>query len=86
MISGVAAGEPYTTRILLRCPADPTKFSGVAVEEPSHIWVRRFLTQQAKATKRGERCTNNNFHAVWHKWLESDQPMADAKWARMAGS
>ncbi|KAJ4256160.1 hypothetical protein NW762_009237 [Fusarium torreyae] len=38
MISGVAAGEPYCTRLLLRCPEDPERFSGFAVEEPSHLW------------------------------------------------
>ncbi|KAH6900812.1 hypothetical protein B0T10DRAFT_525433 [Thelonectria olida] len=38
LISGVAAGESYCTRILLRCPADATKFTGFVVEEPSHLW------------------------------------------------
>jgi hypothetical protein len=37
LISGVATGESYCTRLLLRCPADPTRFSGFAVEEPSHL-------------------------------------------------
>ncbi|EXA33653.1 hypothetical protein FOQG_15457 [Fusarium oxysporum f. sp. raphani 54005] len=38
MISGFAAGEPYCTRLLLRCPKDPERFTGFAVEEPSHLW------------------------------------------------
>ena len=38
MISGIAAGESYCTRILLRCPADAKKFTGFVVEEPSHLW------------------------------------------------
>lgn len=38
LISGVAAGEPYCTRLLLRCPEDPVSFSGFVVEEPSHLW------------------------------------------------
>lgn len=38
LINGVAAGESYCTRLLLRCPADSTYFSGLVVEEPSHLW------------------------------------------------
>lgn len=38
LISGVAAGESYCTRLLLRCPEDPASFSGFVVEEPSHLW------------------------------------------------
>lgn len=38
LMSGVAAGESYCTRLLLRCPADVTKFTGFVVEEPSHLW------------------------------------------------
>ncbi|KAF4437148.1 signal peptide-containing protein [Fusarium austroafricanum] len=38
MISGIAAGESYCTRILLRCPADIKNFTGFVVEEPSHLW------------------------------------------------
>lgn len=35
-VSGTAAGQPYTTRILVRQPADPSRFSGVVVAEPMH--------------------------------------------------
>jgi hypothetical protein len=38
LISGIAHGEPYCTRLLLRRPADLNKFSGFVVEEPSHLW------------------------------------------------
>lgn len=38
LISGMAAGESYCTRLLLRCPADPSNFTGFVVEEPSHLW------------------------------------------------
>jgi hypothetical protein len=38
LIKGTAAGHPYCTRLLLRCPEDPSRFSGFAVEEPSHLW------------------------------------------------
>ena len=32
-ISGTTAGKPYTTRILVRRPADPSQFSGIVVAE-----------------------------------------------------
>ena len=35
-VSGTAAGEPYTTRILVRRPEDPSRFSGIVVAEPMH--------------------------------------------------
>ena len=35
-VSGVAAGQPYKTRLLLRKPPHPEKFSGVLVGEPTH--------------------------------------------------
>lgn len=38
LISGVAHGESFCTRLLLRRPADISKFSGFVVEEPSHLW------------------------------------------------
>ena len=46
-ISGIAQGQPYTTRILLRRPTDPKKFSGIVVAEPMHFtgnsWMFHFL-------------------------------------------
>jgi hypothetical protein len=38
LIKGIAAGHPYCTRLLLRCPEDSSRFSGFVVEEPSHLW------------------------------------------------
>lgn len=38
LISGVAAGEAYCTRLLLRCPSDVARFTGFVVMEPSHLW------------------------------------------------
>lgn len=35
-VSGTASGKPYTTRILVRRPDDPARFSGVVVAEPMH--------------------------------------------------
>ena len=35
-VSGTASGKPYTTRILVRQPEDPAKFSGIVVAEPMH--------------------------------------------------
>jgi hypothetical protein len=35
-VSGTASGQPYTTRILVRRPQDPGRFSGIVVAEPMH--------------------------------------------------
>jgi hypothetical protein len=46
-VSGIAQGQPYTTRILVRRPSDPKKFSGIVVAEPMHFtgndWMFYFL-------------------------------------------
>ena len=36
MVSGTANGEPYTTRIVVRTPADASKFSGLVLAEAMH--------------------------------------------------
>lgn len=36
LIAGIAAGEPYTTRLVIRKPRDDRKFSGLAIAEPMH--------------------------------------------------
>jgi hypothetical protein len=36
LISGMAAGEPYTTRLVIRKPRDDSRFSGLIVAEPMH--------------------------------------------------
>jgi hypothetical protein len=35
-ISGMAQGQPYTTRVLVRRPTDVKKFSGIVTAEPMH--------------------------------------------------
>ena len=35
-VSGTASGKPYTTRLLVRRPDDPARFSGIVVAEPMH--------------------------------------------------
>jgi len=35
-VSGIAQGQPYTTRLLVRRPSDYRKFSGIVVAEPMH--------------------------------------------------
>ena len=35
-VSGTASGKPYTTRILIRQPDDPSRSSGIVVAEPMH--------------------------------------------------
>lgn len=46
-VSGIAQGQPYTTRVVVRRPADPRKFSGIVVAEPMHPtgndWMFYFL-------------------------------------------
>jgi hypothetical protein len=46
-ISGLAQGQPYVTRILVRRPADPKKFSGIVIAEPMHMtgnsWMFHFV-------------------------------------------
>ncbi|MDQ2697503.1 MAG: alpha/beta hydrolase domain-containing protein, partial [Actinomycetota bacterium] len=37
LVSGTAAGDPYTTRMLVRPPADSARFSGVVVMEAMHL-------------------------------------------------
>ncbi|KAI5467805.1 hypothetical protein BGZ63DRAFT_431361 [Mariannaea sp. PMI_226] len=68
LISGVAAGEPFCTRILLRCPADVTKFSGFVVEEPSHLWGGTSIWRHIN------RWLMRNGHA----WLEVDSQAPSA--------
>src|SRR5436190_13389202 len=46
-VSGIAQGQPYTTRIVVRRPADVKKFSGIVVAEPMHpsgnSWMFHFV-------------------------------------------
>lgn len=46
-VSGIAQGQPYTTRILVRRPSDVKRFSGIVVAEPMHpsgnSWMFHFV-------------------------------------------
>lgn len=46
-VSGIAQGQPYTTRIVMRRPSDLKKFSGIVVAEPMHpsgnSWMFHFV-------------------------------------------
>src|SRR5688572_24678166 len=46
-VSGIAQGQPYTTRVVVRRPSDFRKFSGIVVAEPMHPtgndWMFHFL-------------------------------------------
>ncbi|UKZ74853.1 hypothetical protein TrVFT333_002523 [Trichoderma virens FT-333] len=68
LISGVAAGESYCTRILLRCPADSTHFSGLVVEEPSHLWGGTSIWRHI----------NRWLMRKGHAWLEVDSQSPSA--------
>ena len=47
-ISGTAAGLPYKTRIVIRRPKTPEKFSGVVVAEPTHRGGNGLICQFAR--------------------------------------
>src|SRR5436190_24334594 len=46
-VSGIAQGQPYTTRIVVRRPSDVKKFSGIVIAEPMHpsgnSWMFHFV-------------------------------------------
>jgi hypothetical protein len=47
-VSGTAAGAPYRTRILIRKPKHPNKFSGMVVGEPTHRGGNALICQFAR--------------------------------------
>src|SRR5919109_2878361 len=57
-VSGVAAGAPYKTRILIRKPPTPQQFSGMMVGEPTHRGGNALICQYARfgIGKRGHGC------------------------------
>jgi hypothetical protein len=57
-ISGTAAGAAYKTRILIRKPRNPQKFSGVVVAEPTHRGGNGLICQFARfgIGQRGHAC------------------------------
>ncbi|KAJ5639995.1 uncharacterized protein N7484_007857 [Penicillium longicatenatum] len=64
----VAAGQSYCTRLLLRLPTDVTRFSGLVVEEPSHLWGGTSIWRHIN------RWLMRNGHA----WLEVDSQAPSA--------
>ncbi|CAG8176014.1 unnamed protein product [Penicillium salamii] len=68
LISGVAQGESFCTRLLLRRPADLQRFSGFVVEEPSHLWGGTSIWRHIN------RWLMRNGHA----WLEVDSQAPSA--------
>jgi hypothetical protein len=57
-VSGMAAGAPYKTRILIRKPEHPNEFSGVVVGEPTHRGGNMLICQYARfgIGQRGHAC------------------------------
>ena len=57
-ISGTAAGKPYKTRIVIRRPKTPEKFSGIVVGEPTHRGGNGLICQFARygIGQRGHAC------------------------------
>lgn len=47
-VSGIADGSPYETRIVVRRPARPEKFSGLVVAEPMHFSGAALICQYAQ--------------------------------------
>ncbi|NDL55803.1 hypothetical protein F7O44_01825 [Phytoactinopolyspora sp. XMNu-373] len=67
-VSGEAAGAPYRTRILVRRPRDPARFSGAAVAEVSHIWGGTSVW----------RALNRHLMRSGHMWVEIDSQAPSA--------
>jgi hypothetical protein len=57
-VSGTAAGAPYKTRMLIRKPRNPQKFSGMVVGEPTHRGGNALICQYARfgIGQRGHTC------------------------------
>jgi hypothetical protein len=68
LASGEAAGAPYRTRILIRRPADLSRFSGVAIAEVSHIWGGTSVW----------RALNRHLMRSGHLWVEIDSQAPSA--------
>lgn len=68
LISGEAYGEPYCTRLLLRCPDDASRFTGFVVMEPSHLCGGTSIWRHTS------RWLMRNGHA----WLEVDSQATSA--------
>ncbi|KAL0939842.1 signal peptide-containing protein [Colletotrichum truncatum] len=68
LLSGIASGESYCTRILLRCPAVISNFTGLVILEPSHLWGGTSIWRHIN------RWLMRNGHA----WLEVDSQAPSA--------
>ncbi|KAG0161231.1 hypothetical protein PDIDSM_8765 [Penicillium digitatum] len=62
LMTGIAVANSYCTRLLLRRPADPSKFSGLVIAEPSHLWGGTTIW----------RLINRWLMRNGHAWLEVD--------------
>ena len=49
-MSGTAAGAPYTTRIIIRRPIDPKRFSGIVVGEAMHAGGRSLIFEWSRVS------------------------------------
>lgn len=49
-MSGTAAGSPYTTRIIIRRPMDPKKFSGTVIGEAMHAGGRSLIFEWSRVS------------------------------------
>jgi Alpha/beta hydrolase domain len=54
-VSGTAAGQPYRTRVVIRRPSNPRRFSGLVQAEPTHFSGNALIYQAARVgiMKRG---------------------------------
>ena len=81
LISGYAEGEEYCTRLLLRCPEDPKRFSGTVIAETSHIWggtsiwraVNRWIMREGECGS-----VHIGTDLSGHAWLEIDSQAPSA--------
>src|SRR4051812_11267227 len=49
-VSGIAAGSPYQTRIVVRRPSDPKAFSGTVVAEAQHAGGRSLIFEWSRVS------------------------------------
>ena len=85
-VSGIAQGQPYTTRVVVRRPVDSKKFSGIVVAEPMHPtgndWMFYFmhtLPDDAGSRCRGDRYRQSS--AVQYRQRGTLQGSRDRKYS-----
>jgi hypothetical protein len=74
--SGTAAGKPYTTRVVVRVPADDSRFSGLVLAESMHVSGAAHVYEYTSAY------TMNAGHAAVEILTTSPQPFAAFNAAR----